>query len=82
MWSTALSIIAIVLSVTSLGWQVISWKLSGPVVKITANQALPTYGPELGDPHVCVTARNQGRAPVTVNGWGLRFPDEQKMAMI
>jgi hypothetical protein len=51
------------------------------VVKVTARQAMPTYGDRVGDPHVDVTARNTGRSPVTVNGQGLRFPDGQTMVM-
>jgi hypothetical protein len=82
-WATfVLSVVAIVLSITSLSWQVVSWKLSGPVVQITASQALPVYGQSVGDWHVAVTAHNSGRAPVTVNGWGLRFPDQQTMTMM
>jgi hypothetical protein len=80
--SVVLSIIAIVLSITSLAWQVASWKLSGPVVKVTAAQTLPVYGQSVGDWHVAVSAHNSGRAPVTVTGWGLRLPDRQTIAMI
>jgi hypothetical protein len=78
---SVLSVIAIVLSMTSLGWQVASWKRSGPVVKVTAQQALITSGPE-ADWHTDVTARNTGRAPITVTGWGLRFPDGQTIVMM
>lgn len=79
--ATILSIVAVVLSATSIGWQVVAFRRSGPVVGVTATQALPTYGPEMGDWHVNVTARNSGRSPVTVTGWGLRFPDGQAMFM-
>jgi len=74
-----LSISAIVISLASFGWQVITWRQSGPVVAVTATTALPTYGAQLGEPHVDVTATNRGRAPVTVKAWGLKFPDDRSM---
>jgi hypothetical protein len=77
-----LSITAIVLSVVSIAWQVKTWRESGPVVQVTANQAFLTYGPEISDPHVDVTATNKGRAPITVKSWGLELPGGQHMAML
>jgi hypothetical protein len=77
--SFILGIVGTVTGIGALVWQVITWKRSGPVVTVTAMQALPTYGDRVGDPLTCVTARNSGRAPVTVSSWGLRFPDGQVM---
>lgn len=77
--SLVLGIIGTVAGVGALAWQVITWNRSGPVVKVTANQAFPTYGDRVGDPLTSVTARNSGRSPVTVSSWGLRFPDGQTM---
>jgi hypothetical protein len=74
-----IAIIGAVTGIGSLAWQVVTFRQSGPVVTVTATQAMPTYGAEVGDPHVDVTARNTGRSPVTVTGWGLRFPDGQGM---
>jgi hypothetical protein len=82
MLAVSLSIIAIVMSAASLGWQVITWQKGGPVVDVTVSTSMPTYGDRVGDPHVTVTAMNTGRSPVTVNGWGLRCPDGQNMVMI
>lgn len=74
-----IAIIGAITGVAALAWQVITWRQSGPVVVVTATQAFPTYGPGVGEPHVNVTASNSGRSPVTVKGWGLRFPDGQTM---
>jgi hypothetical protein len=74
--ATILSIVAVVLAATSIGWQVVAFKRSGPVVRVTARQATFTYG---DDWHVDVTAWNSGRSPATVTGWGLRFPDDQSI---
>jgi hypothetical protein len=49
------------------------------VVTVTTNQAFPTYADHLGEPLTGVTARNSGRAPVTITSWGLKFPDGQVM---
>jgi hypothetical protein len=77
-----LSIMAIVVSCASLGWQVVSWRQSGAVVTVTARTAMPTYGDRVGDPHVQVTAANKGRSPVTVKNWGLKLPDDRHMAIM
>lgn len=74
-----LGIVGTVTGVGSLGWQVITWNRSGPVVTVDAVQGFPTYGDHLGEQVTCVTASNSGRAPVTVTSWGLRFPDGQVM---
>lgn len=57
----------------------ITWRRSGPVVVVDVTQGLPTYACHAGDPVTCVTVTNTGRAPVTVNSWGLRLPDGQTM---
>jgi len=77
-----LAIVGAVTGVGSLGWQVVTFNRSGPVVHVTATQAFPTYGNQVGDPHVDVTARNTGRSPVTVQSWGIELPDGQVMVSI
>jgi len=47
-----ISIVALVVSAASLTWQVVSWKRSGPVVRVTANQSLPIFDHGPGDAHV------------------------------
>ena len=69
----------VILGVSSLGWQAWTWKHSGAIVRVTATQTLPLYdtvaGQRPGEWHVAVTARNTGRGPATVTGWGFRTPD-------
>lgn len=70
--SLIMSISALVLSVVSLGWQMWSWRRSGPVVKVTTGHAYPVYGGDVGDHYIYVQANNTGRAPVEVTGWSLQ----------
>lgn len=76
-----LGIIGALTGVGALTWQVITWRQSGAIVTVTALQAFPTYGDHAGEPHVNVSARNTGRSPVTVKGWGLRLPDGRSMVV-
>lgn len=66
-----LSIVAIVMSSITLSWQVVSWRRTGAVVKVTARVAFVVGNPVS---LVSVKARNSGRTAVTVTGWGFRFP--------
>lgn len=77
-----LGIIGAVTGVAALAWQVITWRQSGAVVAVTAHQAFPASGDHPGEPLVNVSARNSGRSPVTVNGWGLRLPDGGAMVSV
>lgn len=77
--SFILGILGTITGVLGLGWSVVTWRKSGPVITVTVNQAFPTYADHLGKPLTGVTARNSGRAPVTVSSWGLRLPDGQTM---
>jgi hypothetical protein len=74
-----LSVVAIVLSVTSLGWQVMSWRLSGAVVKVSCELAIhpgDVAAEAAAQPwYLRMTACNRGRSPVTVSEWGLRLPN-------
>jgi hypothetical protein len=79
--SLILGVVGTITGLGALAWQVIIWQHSGPVVAVSAIQAIPTYGDHLGEQLTCVTARNSGRAPVTVSSWGLRFPDGQVMVI-
>ncbi len=62
--SSILATIAIVMSGISLSWQAVTWVRSGPVVTVAGDWD------SSGNPGF--TVRNRGRAPVTVNEWGLR----------
>lgn len=65
----------------SLGWQVITWRASGAVVTVTARQSTPTHPEHAGEPHAEIIARNRGRSPVTVNHWGLKLSDLDRLRL-
>lgn len=60
----------------SLGWQIVSFLLTGIRLKVETKQMTMTWG--AGRPHeavVMVTARNVGRQAVSVSSCWLRLPD-------
>ncbi|GAB3081232.1 hypothetical protein [Micromonospora schwarzwaldensis] len=67
-----LSVIAIVMSSITLTWQIISWRRTGAVVKVTAKLG---FVPGLDGNFVVIEASNSGRTAVTVTGYGLKCPD-------
>lgn len=79
--STALSVIAIVISSTSLGWQVWSWSRTGHAVIVSTTHAYPVQAGhfETDDRMLCVTAHNKGRTAVQVTHWCLEAPDGQTL---
>lgn len=58
-----LGIVGTLAGVGALGWQVLTWQASGPVVTVKAVQGLPTYQDRVGDPVTCVSSLNSGRSP-------------------
>jgi hypothetical protein len=77
-----IAIIGAATGIGSLAWQMVTFSKSGPVVTVTATVAFFTHGAEISDPVVNVKATNSGRSPVTVKGWGLRFPNGQTMVIL
>jgi hypothetical protein len=64
-----IALLALLLSVASVLWQVVIWRYTGSFVKVDNHgkfEALPS-GPPFGY-LVAVVARNVGRVPVTVTG--------------
>jgi hypothetical protein len=70
-----LAIIGVVAASVSLIWQVVSWRLTGPVVRVKVGTGIPVREGQLGPEMVYVRAINIGRAPIEVAGWGFRLPD-------
>lgn len=69
-----IALLALLLSVASLVWQMLSWRYTGSFVKVD-NHAKFVVLPS-GPPHgylVSVTARNVGRAAVTVTGMAFKL---------
>jgi hypothetical protein len=75
------SILALLLAATSLGWQVYSWRRTGPAVKVTVDNAIPVGIPGVPDHLLQVTATNHGRGPTTVMGWGFQLPNNNVLAV-
>ncbi|MGD7708328.1 hypothetical protein [Microlunatus sp. Y2014] len=68
-----LALVAIILSVVSLAWQIASHRLSGHRVVVRLGSAIPV-GPvgDLYPPCRTIEVTNKGRGPVTVN-WLFRL---------
>jgi hypothetical protein len=78
------SVVALLMSGASLGWQVYSWRRSGPAVKVSVIDPGPLDQDAADDDydHVLkLTAANNGRAPTTVKGWGFLLPGGKKLAV-
>lgn len=80
--SLILGIIGSVTGIGALAWQFYTWARSGPVITVSTSQGFPVHGNRLGEQTTGITARNSGRAPITVNSWGLRLPDGQNMVVL
>jgi len=70
-----IAVIGLVAGVASLGWQVVSWRLTGPVVRVEIGYGIEVIAGNLGQDIVYVRAINVGRSPVEIEGWGFRLPD-------
>jgi hypothetical protein len=68
-----IAVVGLVLSIVALAWQIMSWRLTGSVVRVVVSHGLGVGGswPQL----VAIEAMNVGRTPVSVHGWGFRLPD-------
>ena len=76
MTSLFVGLIALALSVVSVVWQFVTWRGSGPLVRVEVSQSVPVLpGQRPGDLYTQVTARNLGRMPITVTSWALELPD-------
>ncbi|MCX4908049.1 hypothetical protein [Streptomyces sp. NBC_00878] len=81
MTAIVISICALTVSAVSLGWQVVSWLRTGPVIKVKGHSAMPYVGGVVGDHHLSVTAVNEGRAAATITGWGLLLPNSMTIVV-
>jgi hypothetical protein len=79
MTAVVISICALVVSLVSLGWQVVSWLRTGPVIKVKAHSAMPVVQGVMGDHHTAVTVENRGRGPATVTSWGFVGPNDRSL---
>ena len=77
--SEILSVVAIVMSSITLTWQIVSWRRTGAVVKVTAKLG---FVPGLDGMFVVIEASNSGRTAVTVTGYGLRHPNNHDLIQL
>jgi hypothetical protein len=73
----AIALVALALSLISLGWQAWTWARGGPILKVEVSNAVTDVGLFTGEPEhfVCVTAINTGGSALTVDTWGIELPD-------
>lgn len=74
------SIVALVVSLLALGWQVYSWRRSGPVVTVETQWAWDLRDIE-GSEMLTITARNVGRLPVQIREFSFRTPTDWKFVL-
>jgi hypothetical protein len=68
-----IAVVGLALSVLALAWHIVSWRLTGSIVKVEVSHGLGVGGswPRL----VGIEAMNVGRTAVSITGWGFRLPD-------
>lgn len=71
------AIVSLAASAASILVSVILWRRSGARVEVTAAPAFMVIGRQFDadTEYVAITAANTGRAPVTVDGWGIQLPE-------
>ncbi|MFF2436634.1 hypothetical protein ACFVU4_21055 [Streptomyces sp. NPDC058107] len=75
MSTTAIAIVALVLSVASLLWQGWSWYRSGPIIKVTGAADSPIFEGQQSDlGYHYIQAVNKGRAAATIEAFGVALP--------
>jgi hypothetical protein len=67
--STSLAAVALVVSVAALGWQVVSWRRSGPRIEVAARAAV-TPNQRL----IVIEAKNSGRLGTEIQTCGFDLP--------
>jgi hypothetical protein len=71
-----IALIGLAAALLSLGWQVASWLLSGPRVRVGISHAIMTMTDgSVGPRCIAVEARNVGRAEASLVSWAISFPD-------
>ncbi len=76
-WLTlAIAVVGAVTGIASLAWQAWVFIRSGPNVVVKVSGGVTSFRPDnSADMIFIVEARNVGRSPCQITGWGLDFPD-------
>jgi hypothetical protein len=76
-----IAVLGLMAAAISLVWQIVSWRLTGPLVKVSVSRGflvgVPGPVPEI----ISVTARNVGRSNVSIGAWGLRLPNGERLVV-
>lgn len=65
--------LALIVSIGSLTWQIMSWRLAGARLDVRGDVGV-TYGPLGTSPFLCIRVTNTGRAAATVTSAGFKTP--------
>lgn len=77
-----IAVVALALSVAALVWQIVSWWLTGAIVKVATRLAVGV-GPMIGGVKmIAIDVRNVGRSPVSIEQWGLSLPAAKMQLVI
>ena len=76
--STALAGVALAISIATFVWQVVSWRRSGPRVKVSARAAVTGDGGRL----IIIEAVNSGRLGTEVQGCGFDLPSKRHIVCL
>jgi hypothetical protein len=77
----AIAIVALVLSIASLSWQMITWSRSGPKVVVRATPGI-TVGSLENVEHVAIIVTNEGRAAATISSVGFTMTTGQQLVSV
>ena len=74
-----IAVLGLVAAAISLVWQIVSWRLTGPVVKVSVSMGVLVGVSGPGHAIISITARNVGRSNVSIGAWGLRLPNGERL---
>jgi hypothetical protein len=70
-----IALLSLLLAGIALGWQVVSWRRSGPRVKVSAGWGFYSTGAGL----IFITATNSGRLGTEIGSCGFDLPDDRQI---
>lgn len=79
-WITfAIAIVGAATGVASLVWHMWAFSRTGPRVVVNVSGGVTSFRPDNSHELILIVeARNMGRSPCEITGWGLEFPDGQQ----
>lgn len=77
-----ISVVAVTLSIISLGWQIISWKSSGARLRVRPTLNIPIGINVMPGDYPGITITNSGRASTVVEGASFMLPDKRHIPAV